>query len=163
MPPRKRIFTPDQLREIGVPNKLSKDIAVADVHQANTYRAEIRTSLFRYEGAIWAVEYQRPLTNYQGFSNHGWLSTVTAWEMQPVQTVVTRWIVAGEPAQAHEASNAWQVEIHHPVAGWRPQPPSHDNRDDALHLLHWHRETRSEMEVRLIRATTTYVVERVSP
>lgn len=92
MPEIHRTFTVDELEEIGVPHDLPEDVEVTDEQVSTGRWLETRRCIFRHEGQVWAVLYQRGLTESQYVMPFEYGEPVPAVAMEPREVTVTRWV-----------------------------------------------------------------------
>ncbi len=104
MPNITRQFTTAELDEIGVPFDLPEELEVSDRHLSSRRWVEVRELLFRHDGHVWRVTYQRGLTEYQEGTDP-WCgeSTVTATAMEQREVTVTQWLPVEAPASEPSA------------------------------------------------------------
>lgn len=82
-------YTIDEREALGIPHDLDENIAEADERLwANRY-IETRRNLFRHDGRVWAVRYQRPLTDDEVDTFK--TDPVPAVAMEEHEVTVTRW------------------------------------------------------------------------
>lgn len=98
MPKLTRTFTVAELEAIGVPFDLPDDQVVSRELVGTERWSSVYELLFRFDGRVWSVKYERPATEHQEVPlfRH---EPVTATAMEERQATVTRWM----PIEAEEA------------------------------------------------------------
>lgn len=99
MPNLTRTFTVAELEAIGVPFDLTDDQVVSRELVGTERWSSVYELLFRLDGRVWSVKYERPATEHQEVPTFRY-EPVTATAMEERQVTVTKWM----PVQAGEVA-----------------------------------------------------------
>lgn len=86
-----RTFSVEELEEIGVPFDLAEEEEVSRELVSSERWSEVYRLLFRYEGRVWAVEYEVGATEHQEVPAFRY-PVVTATAMEEREVTVKRWL-----------------------------------------------------------------------
>lgn len=90
-----RTFTVAELEDLGAPYDLPKDVEISRTHVDDRRWSSVWELIFRHEGKVWSVLYERGATEHQEVDTWGYDDTVKATLMEPREVTVTKW----EPAE----------------------------------------------------------------
>lgn len=96
----KRIFTRDELEEMGLPDDKDHTVYTEQIDERRWY--SIHELVFRVEddGPLWRVNYYEPLTELQEHDTWNDADHVEAVQVEPYEVAVTRYRPVKDPALA---------------------------------------------------------------